>query len=116
MRCNTQELHLARRRTLGHWHHLRFSSAQVRELRRAFRGTGRTRGFSVLTFQYDGRMLDMLENLTQTDSDRILDACKSMDLDVSVDDATAMNHDIARRGWFINPLRPDGDESHPINR
>jgi hypothetical protein len=118
MRCDAQQLHFARRRTWGRWHRLRFSSAQVRELRRAFRGTGKSRSFTVLTFRYDGRTFDMLEDLNRTDSDRVLQACKSMGLDaiVVVDDAAVMNHDIAQRGWFINPLRPDRDESQPTKQ
>jgi hypothetical protein len=63
----------------------------------------------VLTFQYDGRTFDMLEYLSDTDSDHVLKACKSMGLDaiVTVDEGAAMLRDIDQRGWFINPLRPD---------
>jgi hypothetical protein len=109
MRCDARDLHFARKTTWGHWHRLRFSSAQIRELRGALRGSGKTRNFTVLTFQYEGRAYDMLEDLNWTDSDHVLHACKSMGLDsiVVVDDAAVMNHDIAQRGWFINPLRPD---------
>lgn len=116
MRCDVQELHFARRRTWGRWRRHRFSSAHVRELRRVFRGGPKSRTFSVLTFQYDGRTFDMLEDLDQMDSDRVLHACKSMGLDIMVDDAAVMLHDIAQRGWFINPLRPDRDESRLTNR
>jgi hypothetical protein len=116
MRCDAQELHFARRRSWGRWHRLRFASAKVRKLRRAFRSTGRSRSFTVLTFQYDGRTFDMLEDLNQTDSDLVLRACKSIGLDaiLVVDDAAVMNQDIAQRGWFINPLRSDRDESRTI--
>lgn len=113
MSCNAQELHFARRRTWSRWHRFRFSSAQVRELRRASRGTGKSRNFTVLTFQYDGRAFDMLEDLNQTDSDRVIHACKSMGLDVIIpsDEAAVMRKDIDQRGWFINPLQPDRDEN-----
>jgi hypothetical protein len=109
MFCDAQQLRLARRRTWGHWHRFSFPSVQVRELRRAVRGNAKSRNFSVLTFQYGGRTFDMLENLNATDSDRVLQACKSMGLDaiIVVDDAAAMNHDIEQHGWLINPLRRD---------
>ncbi len=109
MRCDAQELQIARRRTLGRWHRLDFPSPQIRQLCSANRGNPKSRNFTVLTFQYDGRTFDMLENLNPTDSDRVLRACKSMGLDaiIVVDDAAAMNHDIAQRGWFVNPLKPD---------
>ena len=115
MRCDARELHIARRRTLGHWCRYRFLSPQVRELHRAFRGSGKTGSYTVLTFQYDGQTFDMLEELSYTDSDRILQACKSMGLDaiIPVDNAAAMLSDIDKRGWFINPLRPDHDEREP---
>lgn len=53
----------------------------------------------------------MLEEIKKVDSDRVLQACKSMGLDVviPVDPGAAMLDDIDRRGWFINPLRPDRD-------
>jgi hypothetical protein len=115
MRCDAQELQIARRRTWGRWHRLSFPSAQVRELRSAMRGNVKSRNFTVLTFQYDTRAFDMLENLNSTDSDRVLRACKSMGLDaiVVVDDAAAMNRDIDQRGWFINPLKPDQEQLPP---
>lgn len=116
MRCDAQELRFARRRSWGRWHHFRFSSAKVRELRRDFRGSGRTRHFTVLTFQYEGRTFDMLEDLSLTDSESVLHACKSMGLDViiPVDEAAGMLHDIEQRGWFINPLRSDREENPAI--
>jgi hypothetical protein len=109
MRCDAHELHVARRRTWGRWRRHHFLSPQVRELHRAFRGTGKSRSYTVLTFQYDGRTFDMLEYLSDTDSDHVLKACKSMGLDaiVTVDEGAAMLRDIDQRGWFINPLRPD---------
>ena len=113
MYCDAHELRLARRRTLGSWHRFRFSSTQIKELRLAYRGGPRRRNFSVLTFQYGGRAFDMLEEIKRSDSDLVLQACKSMGLDVviSVDPGAAMLDDIDRRGWFINPLRPDRDEN-----
>lgn len=115
MHCDAQELHLARRRTWGRWHRFRFPSEQVRELRRAFRGSGKNRSFTVLTFQYGGRTFDMLEDLNWTDSDRVLRACRFMGVDtiIPIDEAAGMMKDINRRGWFINPLRPDHDENPP---
>lgn len=112
MHCDAHELHFARRRTWGRWHRFRFPSPQVRGLHRDSHGTSKSRNFTVLTFQYDGRTFDMLEDLNRMDSDRVLQACKSMGLDVtiSVDPGAAMLNDIDRRGWFINPLRPDCDE------
>jgi hypothetical protein len=115
MRCDAHGLNFARRRTLGRWHLHRFLSPQLRELQRAFRGSGKSRSYTVLTFQYDGRTFDMLEEISFTDSDQILKACKSMGLDaiVPVDDGAAMLNDIDKRGWFINPLRPDHDGGNP---
>ncbi len=115
MNCDAQELHLARRRTWGQWHRLRFPSPDVRELRRAVRGNAKSRNFSVLTFQYNGRTFDMLEDLNSEDSECVLRACKAMGLDaiMVVDDAAAMNQDIEQRGWFINPLKPDREASPP---
>lgn len=111
MRCDAKELQIARRRSWGRWHRLTFPSAQIRELRRASRGSGRNRSFSVLSFSYEGRTFDLLEDLSWTDSDRVLKACKSLGLDaiVSVDDAAPMLSDIAKRGWLVNPWRPDSD-------
>jgi hypothetical protein len=113
MRCDAHELHVARRRTWSRWRRSRFFSPQVRELHRASRGTGRSRNYTVLTFQYEGRAYDMLEDLSSTDSDRVLKACKSMGLRaiVTVDEGAAMLRDIEQRGWFINPLRADQNES-----
>jgi hypothetical protein len=108
MRCDTKELQLARRRTWGRWQRHCFSSADVRGLHRAIRGNAKTRNFTVLIFQYGKQTVDMLGNLNWTDSDRVLKACRSMGLDtvIVVEDA-AMQNDIAQRGWFINPLKPD---------
>lgn len=49
----------------------------------------------------------MLENLTYTDSDRVLRACRSMGINVVIDEADAMLKDIEKRGWWINPFRTD---------
>jgi hypothetical protein len=118
MHCDARELHFARRRTLGRWHRLRFPSSEVKALRREFRGTSKSRSYTVLTFQHNGKRFEMLEDLNSTDSDRVLKACKSMGVDavIVVDDAAAMNKDIARRGWLINPLRPDRDDHSESNR
>jgi hypothetical protein len=88
------------------------------ELRRASRGTSRSRNFTVLTFGYEGRTFDMLEELTLADSDRVLKACKSMGLDskIVIDESAAMLHDIDKRGWFVNPLKPDRDDSSPTKK
>jgi hypothetical protein len=117
MRCDAQELRFARRRSWGRWHRFCFSSAQVQELHRDYRGSGRNRHFTVLTFQCEKRTFDMLEDLSLTDSESVLHACKSMGLDViiPVDEAAGMLHDIEQRGWFINPLRPDREEN-PVTK
>ncbi len=50
----------------------------------------------------------MLENLSYTESDRVLRACRSMGLDVFIDEtADAMMKDIEKRGWWVNPFRTD---------
>lgn len=111
MHCDARELHFARRRTLGRWHRSRFSSARIRGLTRALRGGGKARSFTVLTFQVDGKQHDMLEDLTHTDAERVLIACKSIGVDVVMPNpqGAAMLRDIDKRGWWINPLRPDHD-------
>lgn len=60
----------------------------------------------------------MLKNVSLTDSDRILTACKALGLDtvIPVDPGAAMIKDIEQRGWFTNPLRPDHDEKLPPTR
>jgi hypothetical protein len=118
MYCDAHELRFARRRTLGRWHRFRFSSTRIKGVQMAYRGGPRRRSFSVLTFQYEGRVFDMLEEIKKPDSDRVLRACKSMGLDVviPVDPAAAMLEDIDRRGWFINPLRPDRDENAQLGQ
>ena len=113
MHCDARELHFARRRTWGRWHRFRFPAGQVRGLQRAFRGSSKSRSFTVLTFQVEGKRYDMLEELSPTDSEHVLKACKAMGLDavIVVDVGAAMLRDIDQRGWFINPLRPDHEET-----
>lgn len=105
--CDRNELRFARRRMWGRWNRFQFPSSDVKKLRRVFRGSGKTRGYSVLTFDVQGRTHDMLENLTYTDSDRVLRACRSMGINVVIDEADAMLKDIEKRGWWINPFRTD---------
>lgn len=106
--CDRKELRFARRRIWGRWHRFRFASSQVRKLHRAIRGSGKTRNYSVLTFEVQGRTYDMLEELSYTDSDRVLRACRSMGFDVVIDEtADAMMKDIEKRGWWVNPFRTD---------
>jgi hypothetical protein len=108
MLCDAKELQFARRRTWGHWKRRCFSLGDVRGLRRAIRGNGKTRSYTVLTFQYGTKTVDMLEDLNWTDSDRVLKACRSMGLDtVIITEDAVMQNDIAQRGWFVNPLKPD---------
>ncbi len=112
--CDRNELRFARRRAWGRWHRFRFASGEVKELHRTFRGSAKSRGYSVLTFDVQGQVHDMLENLNYTDSDRVLRACRSMGYDVAIDEtADAMLKDIEKRGWWINPFRTDdlGDSS-----
>lgn len=114
MYCDAHELRFARRRTWGRWHRYRFAAKEVRELRRAFRGGPKRRNFTVLTFQYDGRTFDMLENLNTDDEQRVLHACKALGVDavITVDDAAAMNKDIQERGWFVNPWKAEEGMDH----
>ncbi|NYF78926.1 hypothetical protein [Granulicella arctica] len=113
LQCNAHELHLARRRIWGRWQHLHYPSARVRCLQWAVRSAGRS-SYTVLTFQYDGQTIDILKGLTWTDGDRILRACRSMGVDTIIDETdAAMRRDIDRRGWWVNPLRPDSEQNHP---
>ncbi len=113
MSCGAQELYFAKRRIWGRWHRFRFPSTEIRELRSTFRGSSKTRIYTVLTFKYNGHTFDILEDLSRTDSDRVLHACKSLGVDtiISIDPGDAMLKDIDQRGWFINPLRTDGDQN-----
>lgn len=112
--CDARELHLASRKIWKRWHHLRFSSEEVRGLHTAVRGMGE-HSYRVLTFQYQGQTIDMLKNISWTDADRVLIACRSLGLDtiIPIDPGAAMIKDIERRGWLLNPLRPDRDENSP---
>lgn len=106
--CDRNELRFAQRRTWGRWHRFRFPSNEVKKLRRAFRGSSKSRSYSVLTFEVQGRTYDMLEELSYTDSDRVLRACRAMGIDVIIDEVgDAMLKDIEKRGWWINPFRTD---------
>ena len=108
LRCDRNELRFARRRMWGSWHRFQFASGQVKKLRRDFRGSGKTRGYSVLTFDVQRQTYDLLENMSYTDSDRVLRACRSMGVDVVIDEtADVMLKDIEKRGWWINPFRTD---------
>jgi hypothetical protein len=49
----------------------------------------------------------MLEDMSYTDSDRVLRACQSMGFDVVIDEADVMLKDIEKRGWWVNPFRTD---------
>lgn len=114
MHCDARELRLARRRNLGRWQRSCYSCARIRGLQQAMRRSGRYTYVSVLTFQYDGKTVDMLQSLNWTDTESVLKACKVMGLDAVLlkeDEASAMQRDIDRRGWFINPLHPDNDEA-----
>jgi hypothetical protein len=83
MRCDMQEMHFAKRRTWGRWHRFRFIPGEIRQLRRTSRGAGsRSRYYTVLTFQHGGRTYDMLEDLDAEQSDKVLQACSAMGVDV----------------------------------
>ena len=106
--CDRSELRFAQRRIRGRWHRFRFASNDVQKLRRAIRGSGKSRNYSVLTFEVQGRSYDMLEDLSYIDSDRILRTCRAMGFDVVIDEVgDAMLKDIEKRGWWINPFRTD---------
>ncbi len=108
MRCDANELLIAQRRTLGRWHRFHFKSSEVREFRRDVRSRGRS-WYSILTFRYGDVAFDLFENLSLTDAAQILEACKSLGVDTILPDMTgaAMLMDIEKRGWFINPFKPD---------
>ena len=106
--CDRSELRFAQRRTWGRWHRFRFASRDVKKLQRAIRGSSKSRNYSVLTFDVQGRSYDMLEDMGYTDSDRVLRVCRSMGYEVIIDEtADAMMKDIEKRGWWINPFRTD---------
>lgn len=111
--CDAEELHFAKRNLLGRWHRFQFSSTLVQGFQRVFRKQGRD-SIPTLTFQYAGHTFYILDYVTYIDSERILNACKSMGIDTisKTDDAAAMLRDIDKRGWFVNPLRPDPAEDH----
>jgi len=115
MHCDARELRFARRRTLGLWRRFQFSTSKIRQLRRETRGTSKTRNYSVLAFEYEGKKYDLLEEISRKDSDRVLHACKTMGLDVfiPIDEGTAMLNDIEERGWFVNPWSPDHEDNPP---
>ena len=111
--CDAETLHFAKRNLLGRWHRSQFSSTLVRGFQHVFRTQGKER-IPTLTFEYAGQTFYILDYVTYTDSERILNACKSMGIDTisKTDDAAAMLRDIDKRGWFVNPVRPDRPEDH----
>jgi hypothetical protein len=111
MRCDGRELQFARRRMVGRWRRFRFASGEVKELQRGFRSTGKS-GYVVVTFQHDGNWFDMLENIGREDALQVLKACKALGMDVVLPDTSgdAMLRDIEKRGWWVNPLKPDRGE------
>lgn len=115
MRCDPKELQYAYRRSLGGWKRRTFATSQIRQMQKAARGGGKSRIYWVLNFHVDGKSVELLEDLPLADMNRILVTCKAMGVDavVEFDDAAEMNRDIARRGWFMNPWRPDEVEAHP---
>lgn len=114
-RCSRNELLFARRQPFRYWQRFRFAAVEVKGLSRAIRSAGRS-SYPVLSFAVRGRTYDILENMGYTDSDRVLRACKSLGLDVVIDEtADAMLKDIEKRGWWINPFRTD-DLGGPSDR
>ncbi len=118
LRCDRKELRFATRKTFGHWHRYRFATAEVERMERIIYGGPKRRTYPVLTFKVQGRSYRMLEDISDEDSDRILNACKAMGYDVFIDQVgKAMLRDIEKRGWWVNPMRPDnyGTQNPPAD-
>lgn len=107
VQCDKQEFHVASRRLWGRWHHRRYRNEQILKLKWAVRNAGKYT-YSVLTFQVGNQTIDILREITWTDADHILRACKSFGIDTLIDETdAAMRRDIDKRGWWVNPLKPD---------
>ena len=121
MRCDTDELQFARRRFWTHWRRRSFIKNEVAQLGFASRGGSKTRHYTVLTFRAGGKQNDLLEDISPEDASRVLAACKSLGYECVMPELFRnydgpMNADIEKRGWIVNPWRPDPVEDHPNER
>ena len=64
-------------------------------------------------FESNGSREHVLEGLKLVEADQILTACSRLGYDVFRDDSFPMLLDIEKRGWLMNPWRPDEVETHP---
>ena len=113
LHCDTQRFQVARKPKFRRWTRRWYSATSVRDLRF---GVVRQTQYEVvkgLVCEHDLVTTYLFEHLTAVEADRILKACERLNISVKHDQAMPMLADIDRRGWLINPWRPDPPANHP---
>jgi hypothetical protein len=121
LHCDAMELQLGKRRVWTRWRRKTFTKSSISQISYARRGGSKTRSYSVLTFKLNDKRMDILEDISLEDAASVLRACQSLGFrcilpEIFLNHAGPMNEDIGKRGWFVNPWRPDTDKNHPIRR
>ncbi|MEZ2346636.1 hypothetical protein [Terriglobus sp. RCC_193] len=111
--CDDTKFHHARKGIGRAWIRTSYPREAIKRLRWDIFAFDRNTKVSSLMFEANGVTGHALEGLTLIEADRILASCQGFGYDVFRDETVPMLLDIEKRGWFVNPWRPDEVETHP---
>ena len=115
LQCDGKFFRIARKTTFRSWRRQSYSSAVITSLRFGVVRRSRYEVVTGLLFEHSGTTDHFFNYLSATEADRVLKACERLGISVLHDQAMPMLTDIVKRGWFVNPWRPDPPSKHPTN-
>ena len=93
-----------------------YPSSSIRDLRYAIIRQSQTEVVRGLVFEVVGNKYSVFENLGAIEADDVLKICEAFGIQTVRDPGVNMMRDIKKRGWLVNPWRPDKVEEHQKQR
>lgn len=113
LHCDAMRFHYGRKGLGRTWARSSYSRHSITRLRWGQFSIDRNTAINCLMFEIGAYTEHVLEGLTLVEADQILTSCQRFGYDVFRDESVPMLLDIEKRGWFVNPWRPDEAEAHP---
>lgn len=90
-----------------------YPTSSIRDLRYGIIRQSQTEVVRGLVFEVVGNKYSVFENLGAIEADDVLNSCEAFGIHTLRDPGVNMMRDIKKRGWLVNPWRPDPVEEHP---
>jgi hypothetical protein len=111
LRLDASQCQIARKAMFKRWKRSVFQTADIRVMKDGLLRLSDQESVLGVLIEFQDHTEVMFDSLTTLQKDDILNACAAFGIKTERDPSVHMLRDIAKRGWFVNPFKPDPAES-----